>query len=56
MSTDVEVVRTDATVQEVAHRMTAHNIGYVLIREGKQSLGVVTDRDMTVRAAAEGRH
>jgi CBS domain-containing protein len=35
--------------------MTSHNIGYVLIREGEQSLGIVADRDMTVRAAAEGR-
>jgi CBS domain-containing protein len=55
MSPDVEVVRADATVQEAAQRMKARNIGYVLIREGEQSLGIVTDRDMTVRVAAEGR-
>lgn len=55
MSRDVEVVRADATWQEAAQRMKARNIGYVLIREDGQSLGIVTDRDMTVRAAAEGR-
>jgi signal-transduction protein with cAMP-binding, CBS, and nucleotidyltransferase domain len=55
MSPDVEVVRADATIQEAAPRMKARNIGYVLIREGEQSLGIVTDRDMTVRIAAEGR-
>ncbi len=55
MSRDVEVVRADATLQEAAQSMKARNIGYVLIREDGQSLGIVTDRDMTVRAAAEGR-
>jgi CBS domain-containing protein len=55
MSRDVEVIRPEATLQEAAQRMKARNIGYVLIREGEQSLGIVTDRDMTVRAAAEGR-
>jgi CBS domain-containing protein len=56
MSRDVEVIRPEATLQEAAQRMKAHNIGYVLIREGEQTLGIVTDRDMTVRAAAEGRN
>jgi CBS domain-containing protein len=55
MSPDVEVVRADATLQEAAQRMKARNSGYVLIREGEQSLGIVTDRDMTVCAVAEGR-
>src|SRR5919109_452571 len=55
MSSDVEVVRADATLQEAAQKMKARNIGYVLIRDDGQSLGIVTDRDMTVRAAAEGR-
>jgi CBS domain-containing protein len=55
MSHDVEVVHADATLQEAAQRMKAHNSGYVLIRECGQSLGIVTDRDMTVRAVAEGR-
>jgi CBS domain-containing protein len=55
MSPDVEVIRADATLQEAAQRMKARNSGYVLIREGEQSLGIVTDRDMTVYAVAEGR-
>jgi CBS domain-containing protein len=54
MSSEVEVVRADATLQEAAQKMKARNIGYVLIREGEQSLGIVTDRDMTVRVVAEG--
>jgi CBS domain-containing protein len=55
MSRDVEVVRPDATLQEAAQRMKTRDTAYVLVREGEQSLGIVTDRDMTVRAVAEGR-
>jgi CBS domain-containing protein len=55
MSPDVEMVRADATLQEAAQRMKARKSGYLLIRDGEQSLGIVTDRDMTVRAVAEGR-
>ena len=45
---DVEVIRPDATLQEAAQRMKVRNSGYVLVRQGEQSLGIVTDRDMTV--------
>ena len=55
MSPDVEVVRADATLQEAAQRMKARNSGYVLVREGALSLGIVTGRDMMVHAVAEGR-
>lgn len=55
MSRDVEAIHPEATLQEAAQRMKARNSGYVLIREREQSLGIVTDRDMTVHAVAEGR-
>ena len=55
MSRNVEVIHPEATLQEAAQRMKARNSGYVLIREGEQSLGIVTDRDMTVHAVAEGQ-
>jgi signal-transduction protein with cAMP-binding, CBS, and nucleotidyltransferase domain len=55
MSRDVEVIHPEATLQEAAQRMKARNSGYVLIRECEQSLGIVTDRDMTVHAVAEGQ-
>jgi CBS domain-containing protein len=55
MNRDVEAVRADATLQEAARRMKARNSGYVLVRESGRSLGIVTDRDMTVCAVAEGR-
>jgi CBS domain-containing protein len=52
---DVEVIRPDATLQEAAQRMKVSNSGYVLVREGEQSLGIVTDRDMTAQVVAEAR-
>jgi CBS domain-containing protein len=52
---DVEVIRPGATLQEAAQRMKVRNSGYVLVREAEQSLGIVTDRDMTVRVVAEAR-
>jgi CBS domain-containing protein len=55
MSQDVEVIRPDATVQEAARTMTARHIGSVIVGEGNIFEGVLTDRDITIRVAAEGR-
>jgi CBS domain-containing protein len=55
MSSDVEVVGADATLQEAAQSMRARNVGSVLVRDGDQFVGILTDRDLTVRAVAEGR-
>jgi CBS domain-containing protein len=55
MSQDVEVLRPDATVQEAARNMGARNIGSVIVGEGHSFEGVLTDRDITIRVAAEGR-
>lgn len=42
-------------VSEVAHRMRDEDIGAVLVTEGDQLRGLVTDRDLVVRVLAEGR-
>ncbi|NGN69299.1 CBS domain-containing protein [Streptomyces sp. A7024] len=42
-------------VTEVAHRMRAEDIGAVLVTEGGELRGVVTDRDLVVRVMAEGK-
>jgi CBS domain-containing protein len=55
MNPDVEVVRADATLQEAAQTMKARQVGSALVRDGDQFVGILTDRDMTVRAVAEGR-
>ena len=55
MTRDVEVVRPDASVQEAAATMKRLDVGPLPVCDGKRVLGMVTDRDITIRAVAEGR-
>ena len=45
----------DTPLQEVAHLMVAHDCGEIPVCDAKgQPVGVVTDRDITVRTVAQG--
>jgi CBS domain-containing protein len=55
MSREVQVVRPDATIQEAARKMAELNVGTLPICDGERLVGMVTDRDITVRAIAAGR-
>jgi CBS domain-containing protein len=55
MTRDVEVVRPDATVQEAAMKMKDLNVGSLPVCDGRKLRGMLTDRDLTVRAVAAGR-
>jgi CBS domain-containing protein len=55
MSRNVEVVRPDATIQEAARKMAQLNVGPLPVCDGERLVGMVTDRDITVRATAAGR-
>ena len=55
MTRNVMSVRPDATLQEVAVLMRDADVGSVLVTEGNDLLGVVTDRDVVIRAIAEHR-
>ncbi|SCD79767.1 CBS domain-containing protein [Streptomyces sp. di188] len=48
-------VRPDASVVEAARLMRGQDIGDVVVADGQHVVGVVTDRNITVRAVAEGR-
>jgi CBS domain-containing protein len=54
MTPAVEVISPDATLQEAAARMKARDIGPLPVCDRDRLVGVVTDRDITVRATAEG--
>ena len=45
-----------ATVESAAHVMRENDIGDVLVTENGHLRGIVTDRDIVVRAIAAGRH
>ena len=51
----VEFVRPETTVQEAAGKMKDLNVGPIPVCEGERVLGILTDRDIVVRAVAEGR-
>ena len=55
MTRDVETIRPDSTVREAAQRMRSLDVGALPVCDGRRLLGVVTDRDITVRITAEGR-
>lgn len=44
-----------ATVQEAAQTMLEHDIGDVIVCDGENVCGIVTDRDITIRAVAPGK-
>jgi len=56
MSTDVHSIEPQETLREAAKRMQALDVGALPVCSGRQLLGMVTDRDITVRGVAEGLH
>jgi CBS domain-containing protein len=54
MTTAVETINPDSSLQEAAERMKDLNIGPLPVCEGGQVVGMLTDRDIAVRAVAEG--
>jgi CBS domain-containing protein len=55
MTRDVTVVSPDDTVQLAAQIMSDQNIGALPVCDGKRLVGMLTDRDITVRAVAAGK-
>jgi len=55
MTTDVKVIAPDALIARAAQDMRALGIGSLPVCDGERLVGMITDRDITVRAVAEGR-
>lgn len=54
MTRGVECTSPDATLQEAAAKMKSLDVGPLPVCENDRLVGMVTDRDITVRATAEG--
>jgi CBS domain-containing protein len=54
MSTEIQVLAPDATIQQAAERMRRHDVGMLPVCDGTKILGTLTDRDITIRATAAG--
>jgi CBS domain-containing protein len=55
MHKGAECVAPNATLQQVARKMRDHDIGAIPVCEGGKPMGIVTDRDVTIRALANGK-
>ncbi len=55
MTTDLRFCPTDGTLIDAARIMRDDDIGDVLVMDGDELVGIVTDRDIVVRAVADGR-
>jgi CBS domain-containing protein len=55
MTSDPRSVTADSTVAEAARLMRDEDAGIVPITEGDRLVGVVTDRDIAIKVAAEGK-
>lgn len=55
MTTDVQVVSPDDTIQSAARMMAQIDAGILPVGDNDRLVGFVTDRDIAVRAVAHGR-
>jgi CBS domain-containing protein len=54
MSRDIQVTQPHATLREAAELMKVYDVGSLPVCDGDRLLGIITDRDIAVRAVAEG--
>ena len=54
MTMPVETVRPDDTLQTAARRMSDRDVGPLPVVEDNVIVGILTDRDITIRAVAAG--
>lgn len=56
MTREVRLVRPDQTIREAANLMAQLDIGALPVEESDRLVGMITDRDIAVRAVAQGRN
>jgi CBS domain-containing protein len=53
---DLDLIRPDDTVATAADRMRQRTVGSLIVVDGaKHPIGIVTDRDLVIRALADAR-
>ena len=55
MTRDVQLIEPTQSIREAARLMAEMDAGIVPVREGDRLVGMITDRDIAVRAVAEGK-
>ena len=54
MTTGVQVIHPDDSLQAAAQKMSSHDIGFLPVLEANHLVGVITDRDLVLRGVAQG--
>src|SRR5512132_3979951 len=54
MTPEVEVIAPEASIYEAAEKMSHRDVGPLPVCDGDRLIGLLTDRDITVRATAAG--
>ena len=55
MSRDVQVISPDMSIQEAATQMLEGDFGMLPVGENDRMIGTITDRDIAIRAVADGK-
>jgi len=55
MSPIVEVISPEATIKEAAQQMRDNDFGLMPVGENDRMIGAISDRDIVIRAVAEGK-
>ena len=55
MSPDVQVISPDATFREDMEHMREGDFGMMPVGEDDRMIGTISDRDIAIRAVAEGK-
>jgi len=55
MSREVKVISPDATIKDAAQQMREGDFGMMPVGENDRMIGTISDRDIAVRAVAQGK-
>jgi CBS domain-containing protein len=55
MTSNVECLGPQSTLKEIAQEMQSLDVGFIPICENDRLVGTATDRDIVIRAVADGR-
>ena len=55
MSRDVQVISPDLTIRDAAKKMRDGDFGMLPVGEDDRMIGTISDRDIAIRAVAEGK-
>ena len=55
MTRDVRLAKPDQSIREAAHMMAEIDAGALPVADGDRLVGMITDRDIAIRAVGEGK-